>query len=377
MDPVHANSRGRLISYCALSLIFLGGALASIWQIVEDDRQRGLLSDIRTHPQRIAYSGQLVWEGNIWGRPVKATLDIEHWAPGQTRVKLVKTEPEIFKAAKDSPWIRQGLSRLQNRLASSRMRRVWSGLWEESLLLHNYQARLSGAKPLAGRETLRLTLRSIHPDRPWLDMLVDRENRMPLQLIQYARDGQPSFKMSFTSIRYGKPQGKAPEQVTQRHRRPKPISLTAALKHESPPAVLTWLPDGFKLKEVQQIRRSTRWRGGSSKQPPGPPAWRVAYWDGLARITLYQFTWQRDKTRNRHWGARVPNQKQASPYKSTTGSAWSKKVLSNGLTVQFKESADRSVVKAKIGDRTLILVGRLRTEALLGCMSSITPHPQH
>ena len=113
----HSRSRGQLLGVIALTMLFLGGAVASIWLTLRDSHQRQLLGAIRTHPQRLDFSGRVDWQMRIRGRMVALTLDIQHWHPDRTRLDLVELDHPWFKGrAKDNPLVQRWLSRLERYL---------------------------------------------------------------------------------------------------------------------------------------------------------------------------------------------------------------------------------------------------------------------
>ncbi len=345
-------------------MLFLGGAVASIWLTLRDSRQRQLLGAIRTHPQRLDFSGRVDWQMRIRGRMVALTLDIQHWHPDRTRLDLVELDHPWFKGqAKDNPLVQLWLSRFKKRLASSRMRRVWNGLWDEPLLLRNYRLQLEPAPDYLQRSVSKLTIRPLRPHRPWLELLVDREQQMPLSIVQYAIDGSVAFRMAYQSIRFHTPKGTPPEAGLASSRWATKIALAEALRGKSPPLIPGRLPAGFRLEAVYRLR---------SRGPARPASWRLVFWDGLTRIVCYQ-TWK-ISSRRRNYRHRLgfANPKRRNTYKKSQ----SRSVTGQyGQTIHIRESAQRTFLRTKFGERTVILVGPLKANELLDCISSIKPSP--
>ena len=82
---------------------------------------------------------------------------------------------------------------------TSRPRLYW--LKDRALLLRNYVVVENGPEKVAGRPCDSLLLRSRHPGRPSMRMLVDAETGLLLDFTKYDYEGRRTFRSRFTSIR--------------------------------------------------------------------------------------------------------------------------------------------------------------------------------
>ena len=383
-----ARRSGQLLGGGALALVFVSAAMASVWLTVEDSRQRSLLGDIRTHPERLDFSGLVEWEKDMGGHKGMLTLNIQHWHPNKTRIDLVRVDHPRFKAdatqLENNPLIQQGLSRLKKRLAASRLRRIWNGLWDEPLLLRNYRVRIETASAFLKREVQKVTILPLRPNRPWLELIVDRQHRVPLKMTQYAIDGSIAFRMTYRSIRFGRPSGKAPELgpgepggwSTR-------VPLAEALRSKTPPLLPSPPPPGFRLQAISRRRGGPHGRAAGRADPgprptarPAAAAWRLVYWDGVTRIVCRQTDrrFPGKSGRNHRLRGGFSNQTGTRTYHVRNKTNRSRTVVGrNGLAIKIREHAVRSFLRMKVGERTVMLVGPLKADALLHCISSIKP----
>jgi hypothetical protein len=143
--------------------------------------------------------------------------------------------------------------------------------WMEDtdLLLRNYTATLDAADgpAIAWRDTRRLTLRSARPDRPSLELLVDKETWVVLREQIRDLEGRLWLTNVFDTIDYRSLPASGDESAAE----PLGDERTTDARLPAMPLSVTWTPEGF-----QRAGRTRAQRGGT----------REDWTDGLAAFSV-------------------------------------------------------------------------------------------
>jgi hypothetical protein len=192
-------------------------------------------------------------------------LFVSHYADGSTAVETVG----LPTTRRNKSWVQR------------HRRFYW--LKDKELLLKNYHVREAGRETALGREAIALVIRSNHPGRPRMRLVVDEDTGLLLDVEKFDGSDRRTFRSRFTTLLLDPelPEPPAPKKpgFPWRHRGPPGPSKATALDFD--PLMPRFLPEGFEEKSSYSSKRGF----GRSRERPSLV---TIYSDGMTWIKLRQ-----------------------------------------------------------------------------------------
>lgn len=314
-------------SAVVLALVACAGAAAVVVAVLpEPQAWEQLLRRVAEAPEQLDYHGTVVLT-SFQREPFETRVALEHRAGGRDRFWL-----EGWRRG-DNPWKEASTPRAERKeMRLPHHKRIRRPVLEPALAARNYAVRAWAGESVAGRPASVLNMISVVPGRPSYRLWVDAALGVALGMEVRDAGGNLIHRWKFERFEPGTT-GAAPAEPAPPRRR---LSLEELKAQKSDPLWLPGsLPAGYAFHAARLRSRAAM----------------LAYTDGMNVISLIQRNPDAD-------GWKLDMERSAQGYPLVHRWSW----------------FGTSVLKVRLGDTSITVVGDEPAESLTGMIRSLTEH---
>ncbi len=267
-----------------------------------------LIGRVSTAWQEVSFQGIFVQNSLHAGREMEFVMEIYRWAPDRYLIRFLSPDSvagTVVAVRRDEVRFR-GDAHIGRAFRHRRADRWLKGtaLFREiDRLQQNYNIQISERINAIGRPVYALSIRSKRPNRPEVDLEIDRESALILKVVRRSPVARTPRTYHYRSIRIGPPDtlifhrawketqpaaGKADWKSGKRRMETYPTLVSLLARHQGTVLVPEEVPKGFVLQTIRRIQRQNR------------RFIHMLYSDGLTFISLFQrdASWRSESRRH-------------------------------------------------------------------------------